>query len=79
MDDSRLPKIVFNWDVDSGFINSLSKDIEGLFTKLDLSEKFINRQPVYINSVWALLLKEFCRNWEDNVKMMPKLRTYIIF
>ncbi len=42
MDDSRLPKFVFKQDVDLGFINSWSKDIEGLFTKLDLSEKFIN-------------------------------------
>ncbi len=79
MDDSRLPKIVFKWDVDLGFINSLSKSIESLFTKLDLSEKFINRQPVSINSVWALLHEEFCKNWEDNNKTMPKLRTYVKF
>ncbi len=38
MDDSRLAKIVFKWDVDLGFINSLSKNIESLFTKLHLSE-----------------------------------------
>ncbi len=55
MDDSRLPKIVFKWDIDIGFINSWSKNIESLFTKLDLSEKVINQQPVSINSVWALL------------------------
>ncbi len=54
MDDSRLPKIVFKWDIDLGFINSWSKNIESLFTKLDLSEKFRYRQPVSINSVWAL-------------------------
>ncbi len=55
--------------------------MESLFTtgKLDLSEKFINRPPVSINSVWALLHQDFCRNWEDNIKMMPKLRTYIKF
>ncbi len=47
-------------------------------TKLDLSEKFINRQPVSINSVWVLLHEYFCNNWEDNIKMMPKLRTYIL-
>ncbi len=76
MDDSRLSKIVFKWDVDLGFINSWSKYIESLFTKLDLSEKFINQQPVSINSVWALLHEIFCKNWEDNIKMMPKLRTY---
>ncbi len=32
-----------------------------------------------MNSVWALLHEEFCKNWEDNIKMMPKLRTYIKF
>ncbi len=30
------------------FHKFLVKDIEGLFTKLDLSEKFIHRQPVSI-------------------------------
>ncbi len=59
------------------FTNSWSNNIESLFTKLDLSEKFRNRQPVSINSVWALLHEDFCKNWEDNIKMMPKLRTYI--
>ncbi len=42
MNDSRLLKIVFNWDVDLGFINSWSKDIEDLFTNLDFYENFIN-------------------------------------
>ncbi len=46
--------------------------METLFTKLDLSEKFINRQSVSINSMWALLHEDFCKNWEDNIKMMPK-------
>ncbi len=77
MDDSRLPKNVFKWDVDLGFINSWLKYIEGLFTKLDLSEKFINWQPVSINSVWALLYEHIFRNSENNIEMMPKLRTYI--
>ncbi len=50
-----------------------------MFTKLDLSEKFINWQLVSINSVWPLLHEDFCKNWEDNIKMMSKLRTYIKF
>ncbi len=66
-------------DVHLGFINSWSKNIEDLFPKLDLSEKFINWEPVSINSVWALLHEDFCKNWEDNIKMMPKLRSYIKF
>ncbi len=53
MDDSRLPKIGFKLDVELGFINSSSKNMESLFTKLDLSEKFINQQPVSINNVWV--------------------------
>ncbi len=77
MDDSRLPKNVFKCDVDLCFIHSWSKNMEGLSTKLDISEKFKSRQPVSINSVWDLLHEDFCKNWEDNIKMMPKLRTYI--
>ncbi len=50
-----------------------------MFTKLDSSEKFINRQPVSINSVWASLHEDFCKKWKDNIKMIPKLRTYIKF
>ncbi len=46
MDDSRLQKIVFKWDIDLDFINSWSKNVESLLTKLDLSEKFIYWQPV---------------------------------
>ncbi len=76
MDYSRLSKIVFNWDVSLGFINSWLKDIECLFTKLDLSEKIIHQQPVSINRVWALLHANLCRNWENNIKMMPKSRGY---
>ncbi len=79
MDDIRLPKSFFKWDVDLGFITSWSKNIAGLFTKLDLAEKFINQQQVSINGVWALLHEDFCKNWEDNIKIMPKLRTYIKF
>ncbi len=48
-------------------------------TRLELFEKFINRQPISIYSVWALLHEDICTNWEDNIKMMPKLRTYIKF
>ncbi len=73
MNDSRLLKIVFNWDVDLGFINSWSKDIEDLFTNLDFYENFINWQPVSINSVWVLLHEDVCKNWEDNIKMRPVL------
>ncbi len=29
--------------------------------------------------MWALLYEEFCKNWEDYIKMIPKLRTYIKF
>ncbi len=79
IDDSRLPKLVCKWDVDLGFITSWSKHIESLFTKLDLSAKFINWQPVSINSVWAFLHEDLCKKLEDNIKMMPKLRTYIKF
>ncbi len=35
---------------------------ERLFTKLDLSSKFINRQLVSINSVWALVHEDFGKN-----------------
>ncbi len=59
------------------FHKFLVKTDRSLFTKLDLSEKFINRQPVSIDSVWALLHEKSCKNWEDNIKIMPKLRTYI--
>ncbi len=61
------------------FHKFLVKNIEDLFTKLDLPAKFINQQPVSINSVWALLHEDFCKNWEDNIKIMPNLRTYIKF
>ncbi len=60
-------------------IQHKSKDIEGLFTKLGLPDKFINWQQVFINSVWALLHEDLCKNWEDNIKMKPTLRTYIKF
>ncbi len=43
-------------------LNPLVTNTESLFTKLDLSEKFLNRQPFSINSMWALLHEDFCKN-----------------
>ncbi len=54
------------------FHKFLVKQYRKFVAKLDFSEKFINRQPV-------LLYADFCKNWEDNIKMMPKLRTHIKF
>ncbi len=34
-----------------------------------LSEKFTKRQPVSINNVWALSCEDFCKNWQDNIKI----------
>jgi len=79
MEDDRLPKTVFNWDVNLTGIKSWSKDMESLFSKLDLSDKFLNRQLISINSVWALLHEHFCKNWKEKVNNMPKLRTYTKF
>ncbi len=29
--------------------------------------------------MWASLYEDFCQNWADNIKMIPKLRTYTKF
>ncbi len=29
--------------------------------------------------MWTLLHEDVCKIWEDNIKIMPKLRTYITF
>ncbi len=47
--------------------------------KLNMNNNFDNRQPVSINSVWALLHKIICKNWEENIFKMSKQRTYVTF
>ncbi len=44
---------------------------------IDLRNSSTDNQS--IKSVWALLHEAFCKNWEDNIKMTPKLRTCIKF
>ncbi len=45
--------------------------------QLNMNDNFDNRKPASI--VWALLHEQICKNWEENILKMPKLRTYVMF
>ncbi len=50
-----------------------------VLNKLNMNDNFDNRKPVSINSVWALLHEKTCKNWEENIFKMPKVRIYVKF
>ncbi len=79
MEDKRLSKIIPNWDVNLKYVNTWSNNMKLVLYKLNMNETFDNRKSVSINSVWALLHEIICKDWEENIFKMPKLRTYVKF
>ncbi len=73
MEDNRLLKIILKYD------NTWSNNMKEVLYKLNMNDNFDNRKHVSTNSVWALLHEKTCKNWEENIFIMPKLRTYVMF
>ncbi len=76
MEDNHLPKIILNWDVNLKYVNTWSNNMKEVLYKLNMNNSFDNREPVSINSVWALLHEIICKTLGRNI---PKLRTYVKF
>ena len=79
MPENRLPKIVFNWDMEQSSTLSWSKQMRSLFESIDLIQHFDNREHVCTSKVWALLHENFCKKWAESISNKPKLRTYTTF
>ena len=78
MDDSRIAKIVFNWDVldpSIGWANTMAQ----LFEKLNIYDLFETRiccNLEYVTNQISILEQS---NWLENLETKPKLRTYKTF
>ncbi len=79
MEDNCLPKIILNWDANLKYITTWSNNMKEVLYQLNMNDNFDNRNPVSINSVWALLHENICKNWKGNIFKMSKLRTYVKF
>ncbi len=79
MEDNCLPKIILNWDVNLKYVNTWSNNMKDVLYKLYMNDNFDNEEPVSVNSIWDLLHEIICKDWEENIFKMPKLRTYVTF
>ena len=78
MDNCRLPKKVFQWDL-SLTGNTWSSEIKNILYSVNKREQFDNRECVNLTTCWALLHELSCNKWKNEVDNKPKLRTYKCF
>ena len=78
MDNCRLPKRVFNWDL-SMTGNTWSSNVKDIMYNINLRSNFDNRECVNLTSCWALLHEKYCNTWKHEIEHKPKLRTYKCF
>ncbi len=78
MDDSRLTKKVFNYDIKCGKLN-WSSEIAKIMNKCNLEDSFTQRKFCEIKTVKEKLITLFKAEWINDISKYPKLRTYAKF
>ena len=78
MDNNRLTKKIFLYDLNLNRNNSWCSEIRTIFDKIGLLDNFQNRNICDINSCEQLLFENHCIEWTDKTKEISKLRTYIL-
>ena len=78
MDNNRLTKKIFLYDLYINRNNSWCSEIRTIFDKIGLFDNFQNRNICDINSCEQLLFENHCIEWTDKTKEISKLRTYIL-
>ena len=77
MDNSRLTKVVFEWDM-SICKNNWSDSLKTLLCSIDMLDIFQHRVPITRNLV-DIFKTKMSYEWKRNIETKPKLRTYIKF
>jgi hypothetical protein len=78
MDNGRLTKIIFNWDL-TQMGNTWSEEIHFILDSLDLERVFLEKSAVDILDAEVILRSNLQSRWSVEIKNKPKLRTYILF
>ena len=77
MEDSRLTKIIFEWDY-SKCKGNWCQEIKELFESVD-ENCFVNKSVCNLESVQFKLRDKWSENWKNSLISKPKLRTYVLF
>ena len=78
MDNCRLTKVVFLWDLKNHKSN-WSESVKNIFSYLDMTEDFMHQNIVNLKIVRSQLFNLAEKEWIEDVKSKPKLRNYEIF
>ena len=77
MENSRLTKQFFNWDYECK--TGWSKEIENVFTQLNLEEYFIDKRVCSLDSALNQIQIISSEKWVEELASKPKLRTYVTY
>ena len=79
--DNRLTKIVFNYDYENSThgVNNWCSKLISIFTELDQTEKYLNKESIDLLTVRKLLLSKQETQWKESLPHKPKLRFYTLF
>ena len=75
MDNSRLTKQIFNWDYECK--TGWNKEIENVFTQLNLDEYFIHKRVCSLDAALNQIQIISSEKWVEELASKPKLRTYM--
>ena len=76
MDRTRLPSIIFHWDMVK-CNNNFSADIENVFDMIGFPEFYITKNLCPISLAKECLYSNMNEEWLQNITTKPKLRTYV--
>lgn len=76
MDSSRLTRRMFEYNMQYFTESNWCGKMNNVFSKIGLNDHFISGTEVNLNSVKNKLIDQMNIEWQTNVPMKPKLRTY---
>ena len=77
MENSRLTKCIFKWDLNENA--GWSAELKSVFNELDMDDIFVNRSLCDIDNVIQRMLELATVKWKDDIVSKPKFRTYMKF
>ena len=78
MEDSRLPKIIFNWEHGTNSFG-WSHDLKRLFSSLNRTDDYVQKRFIYTNDIKLELYEKEVQKWNEDVINKDKLHTYVRF
>lgn len=79
MDNDRLCKKVFSWDLGLNKRYTWSFKVKAILKDISMDNNFEQQTDVSLNTVWACLHDQYSQKWKANTLKSQKLRTYVTF